>query len=338
MEQSFTSGGSPGANAAEVVARKAGESLKSNETWIVREWIKGIIDDLGLLSLKEFPSGELAGSLPGMIQAIARAVSDPGEDLAGNADLQDVAARLAALRREEPAVAKLIDDLSLLKKVILAAAATDLRRSDLAVLDVVQNLDDGFRHLFKTGIEAYFERHSEELQRQADTDALTGLYNVRFFRHQLHRNLEMYKRYRIPFSLLMVDLDKLKQLNDVRGHVAGDLALKHLANIMTGEKRETDVAVRYGGDEFFLLAPGTTAEDAERLARRIIDRVKALNLSTSGREMTGASIGVVWCPGDGTDVGTLRAKADRALYLAKSIGGAAVAHYVEFSVQPQIVF
>ena len=136
----------------------------------------------------------------------------------------------------------------------------------------------------------------------------------------------------------MIDLDRLKQLNDVCGHQAGDRALKHLAALMNGEKRETDIAVRYGGDEFFLLLPGTLTEEAEQLAMRIRHCVQALNLSSGGREMTGVSIGVVSCPSDGTDVGTLRAKADRALYLAKSIGGGAVARYQEFSMEPQVIF
>lgn len=321
-----------------IVARKASDSLKSHETQVIREWLKSVIDELGLLSLQTFPTQELATSLPELISALARAIQDPSADLTDNYELNTIATHLATIRKEEPSAAKLVDDCALLKKIMLKAAAQDLRDSDMAALNISQRLDDSFRQFFKAGIEAYIEQHSQELKHLANTDALTGLFNVRYFRQQLHRNLEMFKRYRIPFSLLMIDLDKLKQLNDTCGHQAGDRALKHLASIMIEEKRETDTAVRYGGDEFFLLLPGTTTEEAERLAIRINKRVRDLNLSSGGREMTGISIGIVSCPADGSDVGTLRAKADRALYLAKSIGGGSVARYQEFSLEPQVVF
>ncbi len=312
------------------VFQKASASLKSRETQVIKLWLKDMIDTLGLTSLQAFPTQELTEGFPRIINSIAEAIEEPDAFSSGGKEVAEVSAKLATLRKEDSSLDKLIDDYTLLKRLMFEAAAADLRRSDEAVLRISQNLDEGFNRIFKEGLKAYVEQHSSNLQHLADTDALTGLYNVRYFRRQLHKHLEMYKRYRIPFSMLMLDLDSLKQLNDACGHQSGDLALKHLAAIMTTEKRETDVAVRYGGDEFFLVLPGTAASEGERLAYRIVRSVRRLNIHSNGREMTGVSIGVVSCPENGADVGTLRAKADRALYLAKAIGGASVACYQEF--------
>ncbi|MCL4309728.1 MAG: GGDEF domain-containing protein [Actinobacteria bacterium] len=331
-------GGGVTANGSAIVAFKASESLRRRQTQVVREWFKSVIDSLGLASLESFPTQEFASCLPGLIAQIAKSLTDPSADFSASFESGTLAAKMATLRREDPSVANIIDDYSALKRQIVAAVAAELRASDIAVLEMAQRLDEGFYQLLSAGIEAFIEQHSVALQYQANTDPLTGLYNVRYFRQQLHRNLELYKRYRIPFSLLMMDLDRLKQLNDACGHQEGDRALRHLAGVICEEKRETDIAVRYGGDEFFLVLPGTVTGDAERLATRIRHRVQALNLRTGGREMTGVSIGVVCCPADGADVGALRAKADRALYLAKAIGGGAVARYRDFSLQPQVVF
>lgn len=328
--------GSPGyrpgnSSGIEILAAKASASLSHNETIVIKEWLKGVIDALGLVSLKSFPTRELSSGFPSLIRGVASSITGgEGDAIASDSSAMKAASLLATIRKEEPSVTDVIDDYSALKDLLFDALSRDLRESDAAVLEISRRLDQGFNEVFKAGIKTFVDSRSRHLQHLADTDGLTGLHNVRFFRRQLHNNLEMYKRYRLPFTLLMLDLDRLKQLNDVRGHSAGDLALKHLAAILNNEKRDTDVAVRYGGDEFFLLLPGTNADEASRLARRIIRRVRSVNLRTGGAEMTGVSIGIVSCPTNGTDVGSLRSRADRALQLAKSIGGNAVAGHGDF--------
>jgi diguanylate cyclase (GGDEF)-like protein len=312
------------------VFEKASYSLQKRETQVIKTWLKHVIDSLGLSSLQAFPTRELTTGFPKLIKSLAAVIEEPATMESSLREISGLPALLATLRKEDPDLEKLIEDFSWLKQLMVEAAAADLRHADTAILKLYQNLDEGFNYVLKEGLKAYLAQHSSKLQHLADTDALTGLYNVRYFRRQLHKNLEMYKRYRLPFSLLMLDLDSLKDLNDARGHQSGDLALKHLAAIMSKEKRETDVAVRYGGDEFFLVLPGTSASAGERLAYRVVRSVRQLNIHSGGREITGVSIGVVSCPANGTDVGTLRAKADRALYLAKAIGGASVACYQEF--------
>lgn len=315
-------------NGKDFIAYKAGESIRSQETQVMKDWLKALIDELDLGSLEAFPTRELSQGIPRMICSLAHHIEEPLGSAISLSELDEVAGCIANLRKQEPSLAKLVEDYALLKKLLLRAVSTGLRESDRAIIDIMGNLDEGFYHIFKAGLAAYVEQHSMELQQLADTDPLTGLFNVRYFRQQLHRQLELYKRYRIPFSLLMLDLDELKQLNDEHGHEAGDLALRSLALILKEEKRETDIAVRYGGDEFFLLLPATSMTEGERLANRISCRVGDLDPGNRRCQMTGVSIGIVTCPDDGTDVGTLRSKADQAMYLAKTLGST-VARYRE---------
>lgn len=314
-------------NGISALANKASSSLKRNEAEILKNWLKVVIDDLGLLSLQSFPAQELSSVFPQLISCIARGINEPSEEISISAELEVFAARIATLNKEQPTATKVFDDYAALRHLFRETAATGLRSSDTEALRVFQRLDDGLMHFLKIGLEVFIKQHSLELQQLANTDALTDLFNMRYFRQKLHENLETYKRYQLPFSLIMIDLDKLKLLNDEYGHQMGDIALKHLAKMMKEEKREIDVAARYGGDEFFLLLPGTATEAAKSLANRISNRVKRINLNTGGREMTSVSIGVVSCPLNGDDVGTLRSKADQALYLAKKVGGGAVACY-----------
>lgn len=319
-------------NSLKTVADKTSSSLRSQDEEIIRRWISGVIKELGLESLESFPVQELTTGLPALIDHLARSIQEPEASTQSAQELGEVAASLASIRQEKPSLDRLFKDFAMLKRLALKAASRDLRRSDMAAIAVAQRLDDGFMPLLRAGLEAFIENNSRELLHLANTDALTGLYNVRYFRRQLHKQLELYKRYHIPFSLMMLDLDELKELNDTFGHDAGDRVIGNLADIMRREKRETDVAVRYGGDEFFLLLPSTSIEEAEILAFRINRRSRELNFSSRGSDMTSVSIGLAACPLNGTDVGSLRAKADRALYLAKSLGGGSVCRYREFEV------
>lgn len=312
-----------------VVAQKAGISLENREEQITKKWLKAMIDDMELNSLQSFPTEMLLSNIPQLIGCIARSIMEPAPAPCESQELNDLAACMATMRKDEPAATKVFDDYAMLKYLFIEAAAMDLRSSDVRALHVFQRLDASFMNFFKAGLEAYMDQHSRELRQMANTDALTGLFNVRYFRQQLHGNLEMFKRYSVPFSLMMLDIDKLKQLNDTMGHEIGDCALKQLADVLMKEKREVDIAFRCGGDEFFLILPGTVISDVEAASRRIIEKLKTVKLGTGGREMTSVSIGIVSCPRDGTDVGSLRAKADQALYLAKQIGGGATSRYQE---------
>jgi diguanylate cyclase (GGDEF)-like protein len=311
------------------LALKASRSLEESHAQITKHWLSSIIDDLDLASLQTFPTAELSSSLPKLISYFSRSLSEPagaGEDRDA---VSGLAESISALDREASAPDSMFLHYAILKQALLQAVARDMRSSDAQAMAVFERFDRSFMEFLKAGIESYLDRSASRLQHLANTDALTGLFNIRYFRRQLHDNLEMFKRYQVPFSLMMLDLNRLKQINDGQGHGAGDRALKHLARIMMKEKREMDIAARYGGDEFFLILPGTLTEDAESLGRRIAESVNEVNRRTAGREMTSVSIGIASCPDDGTEVATLRAKADRALYLAKKKPDSGIASFSE---------
>lgn len=112
------------------------------------------------------------------------------------------------------------------------------------------------------------------LQQQAQRDGLTGLYNRRFFNETLKDHIESARRYARPLSLILLDIDQFKQINDTQGHTAGDAALKHLATCLQKTARKADMICRYGGDEFAILLPETEKDGAHHFIERLQHRLK----------------------------------------------------------------
>lgn len=162
--------------------------------------------------------------------------------------------------------------------------------------------------------------HFEE---QAMTDSLTGVYNRRFLDRRLEEELNRSSRANLEFSLMLLDLDHFKIYNDLCGHLAGDRALATIAAVLKGTAREMDVIVRFGGEEFCILLPGTPIREARVVAERVR---RALELETfAGEELLPlgrltVSIGLAAYPLDGDCSSTLLHAADLALYQAKSLG------------------
>jgi len=161
------------------------------------------------------------------------------------------------------------------------------------------------------------------LGRQADvllalsrTDPLTGLGNPLALEERLDQETARASRYGQPLSLLVMDVDRLKAINDRHGHHAGDLALQAVARALRNGARETDLPARVGGDEFVLLAPSTPGPAAVALA----ERVRAL-VAAEGIDGLTVSAGIATAEGGGpADPLALRDRADRALYEAKRRG------------------
>jgi diguanylate cyclase (GGDEF)-like protein len=152
-------------------------------------------------------------------------------------------------------------------------------------------------------------RKEDQLYDASLTDALTGVSNRRHFDARLREETARAARHRQPLALLLVDVDRLKDINDRDGHAAGDAALVAVAAALVGSCRATDVAARYGGDEFAVLAPMTLRGEAIELAQRIRAHLRAHATVT-------VSIGVA----DSESSVPLCQAADRALYAAKAAG------------------
>jgi diguanylate cyclase (GGDEF)-like protein/putative nucleotidyltransferase with HDIG domain len=157
-------------------------------------------------------------------------------------------------------------------------------------------------------------------RQEATTDSLTGLANVREFRRRLEGAFARPDRLGTPISLLLIDFDHFKSVNDELGHQHGDLVLQMGARIVKAAARAQDMVARYGGDELAVMVADTNATGAQRLAYRIVDAVHAAAVSTTPEEHLTFSIGVASYPEDAFTASELIAAADQALYLAKREG------------------
>lgn len=157
-----------------------------------------------------------------------------------------------------------------------------------------------------------------ELARLADTDPLTGIFNRRGFLHVALHETRRSKRYKTPFSVLYIDIDDFKAINDTHGHVAGDGALRRVVRQMGEQLRGGDVMARLGGDEFVLLLLETTSDRAIQVGKRLCDNVASADTGdiVTGSFPLSVSIGAAqWIPEETID--TLLARADMALSNAK---------------------
>ena len=155
-----------------------------------------------------------------------------------------------------------------------------------------------------------------EVERLADTDGLTGLANRRVFQLALSRELALAGRRGEPCTLILLDVDHFKAVNDTHGHQAGDEVLRRVGMAMAETARGTDVAARYGGEEFAVILPGCSTAEAGAVA----DRFRAAIAANAGPVPVTVSAGVATYPRDAEDETSLIAAADQALYRAKRTG------------------
>jgi diguanylate cyclase (GGDEF)-like protein len=191
----------------------------------------------------------------------------------------------------------------------------------LAALDYFQTLSPSIKNPKVVEMATFLAT-----ERSAITDGLTGLYNRAFFDASLRRELKRARRYGLAFSLVMLDLDDFKTLNDLHGHVVGDEALSRLSEVIRASVREIDVACRYGGEEFALILPETSRTGAYIVSERI--RVDAketferepLRSESSSRISMSVSGGIAIYPTDSNSAEGLVRMADKALYRSKHEG------------------
>ena len=163
----------------------------------------------------------------------------------------------------------------------------------------------------------------ETVQQQALTDELTGLFNVRQFHSRLAGEIDRASRFSTPLSLVMLDIDKFKLVNDNHGHQQGDRVLVEVASVLRRLSRDVDLPARYGGEELAVVLPQTDLNGAEQQAERMraaIEGMQIQRLDGGGLLPITASFGVASFPGEGVDKTELIAAADAALYRAKRGG------------------
>jgi diguanylate cyclase (GGDEF)-like protein len=305
-----------------VMLAKAKRILEENKLHITKTWLSRLISQIDDLSaLESFPTQETIRTSMELIEGLANCLSDRDTltQFGPGGLYYRQATALGLLQQDETGgIGPLIDSLEALEEAIWDRLEGGLRHQDLDALCLARILRMALHKVMTSAAEAYHKRSSAELDRLAHTDTLTSLHNRRYMEQELDRHIELYKRYHHPFAVLMLDLDSLKLVNDTFGHAAGDEAIKHLANAMRANIRDTDIPCRYGGDEFLVLMPEADRQAILAVGRRISESIRMSRLKLGGGMVAlEASFGAASCPVDGNTVEALLKAADANLYAAK---------------------
>lgn len=204
--------------------------------------------------------------------------------------------------------------------VIFETVLSPIEKNGRVVEVAGSSFDITERRRYQSELEEMNNRLSElnrKLQSAVVTDPLTGLYNRRKFDQMVEYELARTDRYQKPFSVVIVDADKFKMINDIYGHLTGDDVLKGVANLLQDNVRECDTLARWGGEEFSILLPETEPPGAVQFAGKLLDAVRRQRFAESLRLTLSAGV-AVWQPGDGLE--SVLRRADRALYRAKENG------------------
>ena len=298
--------------------------LSASAEELTKDWIVQLIEHTPLEQIRDLPTDRLAREVPPMIEEVLRAVVVRGEapDVAPGSELHSRIQELASLRGRGELTPELPRDIAALETVLLRAVKERLTDDPEALVAAVERLVRLFAVIQGSLVEDLLRTRSNELEWLAHTDALTGLFNLRYLRQQMDHLLGLQQRYGHPFALLLLDIDGLKRVNDSFGHAAGDELLVGVAEAIRAATRSVDVPARIGGDEFCVLAPHQTASRATILGERLAAGIESIQ-SADGAHV-GVSIGVVACPEHSRDPERLLELADVAMYRAKA-GGERVA-------------
>ena len=165
-------------------------------------------------------------------------------------------------------------------------------------------------------------------------DPLTNLYNYRYLKERLSSEFKRAQRYGLSLSVIMIDIDYFKSVNDIYGHQFGDLILREFGQCLKDSSRDNDIVIRYGGEEFLILLPDTIKARVISFAERLLDRLGAHVFDPEGKKIKlKTSIGLVSFPEDSMDTGmTLVDSADKALQAAKEMGGNRLADFAEIEI------
>jgi diguanylate cyclase (GGDEF)-like protein len=199
--------------------------------------------------------------------------------------------------------------------------ARDIRMDDGQVIRVnCKTLPDGGRMLVYANVTDLVEQ-TERLKELATVDGMTGLFNRRHFLSLAEMEWSRHRRHGRPISILMLDIDRFKSINDRFGHHAGDHVIVTIAELCRHEKRNSDVVARFGGEEFLLLLPETQLTQARQFAERLRRAVEVCDLSTAAHVIRATvSIGVAEATSTMETIFHLIKAADHALYTAKNAG------------------
>ncbi len=172
-------------------------------------------------------------------------------------------------------------------------------------------------HLYSKEMEEQVQKHIQKLEKLSVTDKLTGLYNRVKIEQELQRLISEFQRYKTPCCVILVDIDHFKATNDEYGHLEGDKVLKRVAQLLQNRTRTTDIVGRWGGEEFLIITPYTTLEQAAILSNKLCRAIEEEPFGIVGHKT--ASIGLSDFK-ENLTIDEIIDKADQSLYKAKNSG------------------
>lgn len=193
-------------------------------------------------------------------------------------------------------------------------------------------LSDYLSNVLKTSLSILSEsRRREEMRMLSLTDEVTGLFNQRKLVEDLELYIARYQHDKMGFSLLFVDIDYFKNVNDQFGHVVGSQLLIDMSNILKGQLRSSDLVYRYGGDEFIVLLPRTSVDETKKIALRVSEAVKnaEFTVDSDKKYRLSLSVGIAEFPSDATSAKSVIDFADKMMYMSKKSGRGKVFHVTE---------
>jgi len=296
--------------------------LERSREELAKAWLVRLIERASLDEIRDLPTERIARELPELISDVVQAVAANGRvEHELSPEQLGRASALAVLREgREASAADLARDIAALQIVLVRALREELGDEDLEAFALaVERLAEVVGVVQAAAVEEHVRSRSKELEAEANTDPLTGLYNVRYLQRQIALLLDVYKRYQHPFAVLVMDIDGLKRINDAHGHAAGDRMLMQVAMSIRRSVRSVDTPARLGGDEFCVLAPNQDAGHGAALGGRLSSAI-AEGVAVPDGTAVGVSIGIVACPEHGDEPEALLELADRAMYKAKASG------------------
>lgn len=180
---------------------------------------------------------------------------------------------------------------------------------------------------------------SEYYRKLSNIDDLTGIHNYRFFKEMLKHEIERHSRYNRPLSLLMIDIDNFKEVNDNYGHLVGDQVLRQTAHLLKKSIRSCDIVSRYGGEEFAVILPETLPDEALKVGDRIVKTIPCHDFKVAetniGKEIS-VTVGLASFPKDADNAKLLIENSDKALYQGKQAGKNQVYVFTNLGLQLQV--
>ena len=287
---------------------------------ILRRWAESVRAERGAPTNGDGKDGLLVEPVSSVLIEILDAV-ESGDGRAGPLRTHHAAQLGRERARQQLEVRELVREWQLLRRHIFlylqeeATQSESLDPSDIS--DMRRRVGLAVDEAVCETLNAYVEEKTGGLRQLSRTDGLTGLYNHRTFYERLDEELGRARRYVAPLSIVLIDLDDFKKVNDTGGHQFGDMLLARCAGLMLCELRRTDIICRYGGDEFAVIMPETTGEAARSIMSRLSDAFVKLGVEEGAPAAFGMSFGLSAHPEDEGTLTRLVKLADERLLLNK---------------------